>query len=186
MVVTGANAGIGLEVVRQLAAQTPALRVIGTARSEAKATAALDALGRPENVRFGVLDVTSDESGIYSRVLIYGMKRSEEEIRNSICNLTRKSQNKWQSLSRTNWLKNKSMCCCKTQVCCFRRLRHAKLRTRLLTPICAACCVFREPLSRISHPTLALSLSQVVLASSPMHTALNVAAPFVQQTLSKV
>src|ERR687889_248561 len=58
--VTGANRGIGLEVCRQLAAK--GLRVVLTARDEAKATAAARAVAGDGEVIAAVLDITSESS----------------------------------------------------------------------------------------------------------------------------
>ncbi len=55
-VVTGANRGIGLEVVRQLLAANRS--IVATCRSASDGERALDALGRPPNVVFRPLDVT--------------------------------------------------------------------------------------------------------------------------------
>ena len=64
IIVTGANRGIGLEVVRQLSSLYTAKDdlIIGTARAAADRDEALKALGRPKNVAFGLLDVTSHTS----------------------------------------------------------------------------------------------------------------------------
>ncbi|KAH9574525.1 hypothetical protein CY35_01G062900 [Sphagnum magellanicum] len=61
-VVTGANKGIGLEIVRQLAKE--GITVVLTARDETRGEEALESLKRQElhNVNFHPLDVTSQES----------------------------------------------------------------------------------------------------------------------------
>ncbi len=61
-VVTGANKGIGLEIVRQLAKE--GITVVLTARDETRGNEALESLKRQElhNVNFHPLDVASQES----------------------------------------------------------------------------------------------------------------------------
>jgi len=61
-VVTGANKGIGLEIVRQLAKE--GITVVLTARDETRGKEALESLKRQElhNVNFHPLDVASQES----------------------------------------------------------------------------------------------------------------------------
>jgi NAD(P)-dependent dehydrogenase (short-subunit alcohol dehydrogenase family) len=61
-VVTGANKGIGLEIVRQLAKE--GITVVLTARDETHGKEALESLKRQElhNVNFHPLDVVSQES----------------------------------------------------------------------------------------------------------------------------
>ncbi len=61
-VVTGANKGIGLEIVRQLAKE--GITVVLTTRHETRGKEALESLKRQElhNVNFHPLDVTSQES----------------------------------------------------------------------------------------------------------------------------
>lgn len=57
-VVTGANRGIGLEVVRQLLAGGSNRKIVATCRAASDGEKALEALGRPANVTFRPLDVT--------------------------------------------------------------------------------------------------------------------------------
>jgi NAD(P)-dependent dehydrogenase (short-subunit alcohol dehydrogenase family) len=61
-VVTGANKGIGFEIVRQLAKE--GITVVLTARDETRGKEALESLKSQElhNVNFHPLDVTSQES----------------------------------------------------------------------------------------------------------------------------
>jgi len=65
IVVTGANRGIGFELVRLLVNAPPhsgRVRIVATCRTAADGDKALEALGRPPNVQFKLLDIADEQS----------------------------------------------------------------------------------------------------------------------------